>query len=405
METKNIQPARKVLLLVDSRLGYIRGLLRGVARYSRLHKHWIFHQEQEQAFYEPGGSFYGYKNRQKALEVIEQFGPDGIIMGLPKLIDEIVALGVPLISHTYDTETIPGIPIFSSDNLAIAKMGAEHFLSRGLKNFAYFGDDYPWYYSRDRGEKFREVISQAGFDVDIYKPPKSRSKKPVNPDSEQQYIADWVKLLPKPVAILANNDDRASRVVSACHLAQIIVPEQAAILGIDDDELVCDLSGLPISSIALNAERAGYEAAELLDAMMNGNVKKTNQRIIVKPNYVVTRRSTDIMAIEDIEIATAANFISNNSTVGINVNDVARAVSMSRRNLERRFLATMGRTILSEIKRVRVQAVKNTLVESNLSITKVAEMLGFTSIEHLSKYFKREAGMTPKQYRNKFGPK
>ena len=138
---------------------------------------------------------------------------------------------------------------------------------------------------------------------------------------------------------------------------------------------------------------------------MNGKKKNTNQQIIVKPTSVVTRRSTDIMAIEDADVATAANFIRNNSTASISVNDVAREVSMSRRNLERRFLAAMGRTILSEIKRVRTQTVKSTLAGSSLPIAKVSQMLGFTSIEHLSKYFKRETGMTAKKYRNKFGQK
>ena len=123
----------EVLLLIDARVGYCRGLLHGIARYSHLHKHWIFHQEQ--IVYEPGKSFYMAKDSKKALEVIKRSDPDGIIMSQPKLIDEIVGLGVPLISHTYDTKTIPGIPTVTSDDLAIAKMAAEHFLTRGFKNF------------------------------------------------------------------------------------------------------------------------------------------------------------------------------------------------------------------------------------------------------------------------------
>ncbi len=158
-------------------------------------------------------------------------------------------------------------------------------------------------------------------------------------------------------------------------------------------------------ALLLNTERAGYETAELLERLMSGQEEMANQQIIVQPTRVVTRHSTDITVIEDPDIARAVNFIMNNSTVNINVNDVTNSVSMSRRNLERRFLAVMGRTVLSEIKRVRVQAIKNMLEETNLKVIKVATMLGFKSTGHLSKYFKRETGMTTKQYRNKFGPK
>ena len=391
----------KVLLLLDARAGYSRGLLHGIARYSRLHKHWLLHLEHDQVFYTPDESFYGSRTKQKALNVIKSFNPDGIIMGPPKLVDEILGMGISLICHTHATETISGIPIFVSDNFAIAKMAAEYFLSRGFTNFAYCGE-YPLYYSIDRGEKFREVLSQSGFKVNIFKPPKTRSKRSVKPGLERQYITDWVKLLPKPVAILTSSDDQTRKIVSACHLLEILVPEQAAILGIDNDQLLCELSGLAISSIALNAEKAGYEAAELLDDIMAGRKKMANHEIVIKPVYVETRKSTDSIVIKDSDIAVAVRFIRDNPKRIISVGEVAEAATMSRRHLQRRFYAVLGRSVNDEIKRIRVETVKRHLAQTDLSIGGVAEILDFTNTKHLSRFFKHETGMTPREFRNNF---
>ncbi len=394
----------KVLLLLDARAGYSRGLLHGIARYSHVHQHWLFNLEHDQIFYKPGKSFYGSGTRQKALDIIKKFNPDGIIMGLPKLVDEIIGLGIPLICHTYGTETIPGVPTFASDNFAIAKLATEYFLSRGFKNFAYCGE-HPHYFSVDRGEKYREILSQTGFEANIFRPSKTGGKRSGKPNLEQQYIVDWVKLLPKPVAILTSSDDQAVKVISACYSAKISVPEQVVILGIDNDELLCDLSGLPLSSIALNSQRAGFKAAELLDKLISGEEKMSNQQIILRPTRVITRRSTDIIAIEDDDIATAVRFIRDNSEKMIGVSDVAAAASMSRRNLQRRFQAELSRAVIDEIKRVKILAIKNVLEETNFKVANVAYVLGLKSTGHLSKYFKRETGMTPGQYRKKFGSK
>ena len=239
--------------------------------------------------------------------------------------------------------------------------------------------------------------------MDLYQT-SERSKRNIW-QKDRRKITDWLKKLPKPLALMAADDDLGRDIIAVCKAAGISVPEQVAVLGVDNDQFVCDLCTPSLSSIALNTERAGYETAELLERLMSGQEEMANQQIIVQPTRVVTRHSTDITVIEDPDIARAVNFIMNNSTVNINVNDVTNSVSMSRRNLERRFLAVMGRTVLSEIKRVRVQAIKNMLEETNLKVIKVATMLGFKSTGHLSKYFKRETGMTTKQYRNKFGPK
>jgi LacI family transcriptional regulator len=176
------------------------------------------------------------------------------------------------------------------------------------------------------------------------------------------------------------------------------VPEDIAVLGVDNDDVFCELADPPLSSVALNAETAGYRAAELLDGMMKGKIRRP-RRNMVEAVGVVTRRSTEVVAVKDSDVATALQFIRREQGRGISVDRVAEEVAMSRRSLEKRFRETIGRTILEEIQLVRLERAKRLLLETTYPISKVAEISGFGSTGYFIQFFQKRIGKTPRRYR------
>lgn len=187
-------------------------------------------------------------------------------------------------------------------------------------------------------------------------------------------MADWVSRLPKPLGVMACNDDRGEQVVEACKIAGLEVPDEVAIVGADNDDLVCDLCDPPMSSVAIHFERAGFEAAQVLDQRMRGR-KVPTAKIVVQASHVVTRRSTDILAVADPRLATALRFIRDHANEAISVPDVARAAGLSRRVLEKRFQLQLRRSALSEIRRIRVSQLSQLLAETSQPISRIARPL------------------------------
>ena len=167
--------------------------------------------------------------------------------------------------------------------------------------------------------------------------------------------------------------------------------------------MVCLLCDPPLSSIALNFERAGYEAAELLDRMMRNEVKACDQRILLKPTHVSTRQSTDVLAIPDAVVARAARFIRENAREGIQVDDVAAAVYISRRTLQHRFRTIVGHSVGEQIRRVRLEHITRMLIETNLNISEIATNLGYTDAQHIARYFRIAKGISPQEFRRQYG--
>jgi LacI family transcriptional regulator len=258
-------------------------------------------------------------------------------------------------------------------------------LERGLRNFGYCGDDrFNW--SRWRREAFHQYIGESGFEC---------SDGPSGGASE---LAEWVRALPKPAGVFACYDVRGREVLDACRLADVEVPHQVAVIGVDDDELLCELSDPPLSSVIPDSRRTGWVAAELLSEWMNGcRPRSTAHRI--PPLGVTTRRSTDMLAIEDPELAAALRFINERACQGITVDDVLGQVALSRRVLESRFQRVLGRSPHAEILRAQLERAKQLLMQRNLTLSAVAHQTGFRNGEYLGTVFKREFGLTPGQYR------
>ena len=386
----------KVILLIENSRGFGRELLRGIAKYSRLHGPWTFYRMP--AFYrDPGGRI-----RKKEMHRLKNWGATGIIMREVENNEELIGLGLPTIISTYVHEKIPNTCEIYVENVNIGKMAAEHLLGLGFKQFAFCGfNDFFW--SQERQEGFTKRIKQAGFETHIYKQPKSKAKRLW--DNEQVILADWLKSLPKPIGLMACIDERSQDVIEACKTAGIHVPEEIAIIGGDNDDLICDLANPPLSSVAISGVRAGYQAAELLDRLMFGKEEPTGQKIFVEPTHVEARQSTDILAIDDRDVAVAVRFIRQHSREPIQVADIAEAAAIGRRSLEKRFRKVLGRSLHDEIRRVRVEQVAKMLVETNLSVSQIADSFGYSSVNNIARYFRREKGISLFAYRKLYGYK
>ena len=379
--------APAVLLFVETSREFGRGLLHGIARYSRLHGPW--------RVYRWPGALDSSLPEWKYLKI------DGAIVRDVRVVEDLAHSGIPVIFAQHNRESYAPFPAIITDSASIGCMAAEHFLDRGFENFAYCGlDDFAW--SQGRASHFKQRLEEAGFEVDVYPQPASKRERAIR--NEQNHIADWLRSLAKPVAVMCCNDDRALQVVEACKLADCGVPDDVAVLGVDDDVLVCDLADPPISSIALNTEGAGYEAARLLDHLMKGG-RMAGQAIPVQPTHIVTRMSTDILTVTDPEVAAALRFIRRNSNRLIQVDDVVEATTASRRVLEKRFKAVLRRSVHREIRRVRVNNIVQLLVGTDLSITDIATHCGFDGVEHIARYFRKETGVSLREYRRRHAPR
>lgn len=379
----------KVALLIETARGFGRDFLLGVARYSRLHGPWSFHIT-------PGD----YK---QVVPKMKQWGGTGIIARISdkRIADAIISADVPTIAiGLTDEQMRPGSPLakfseISSDATDVSQLAAQHLLDRQLTRFAYVGsEDRAWSLRRERA--YYDFLAERGFHPHIYRQPKRPADRIW--EREQEFLAHWISELPTPIGLFACDDDRGREVLEACSLAGLHVPEDVAVVGVDNDEVFCELADPPLSSVALNAEAAGYRAAALLDEMMHGRVRKP-QRMVVEALNVVTRRSTEIIAVEDPDIATALQFIHREQGRGISVEDVVQEVAVSRRNLERRFHDAIGRTILEEIQLVRLERAKRLLVETTYPVSKVATLAGFGSAGYFIQFFQKHIGKTPRKYR------
>jgi len=381
---------RKVVLLIESSSACGRKMLRGIAKYSSLHKPWAF-------FLEPL-SYKEIPARKNTLSWLREIEPDGIIVRDLEKVEQIAAMGKPVIVGSTVKKGISNLPMIVTDSEMIGKMGAEHFLERGFRDFAYCGyDDMAW--SLKRSESFAARVLQSGCRIHQYQQPRGKMQRIWK--KEQNRLAAWLEALPKPVGIMTCCDYRGQQVMEACKLARIQVPEEAAVLGVDNDEVICNLFLPPLSSIDIDFEKAGYDAAELLDRLMAGEMMKS-QKIIALPSLIETRQSTDIFAMQDVEVAKAVRYIREHAREMIQVPDVIEATTLSRRCLLDRFHRVLGRSIHEEITRVRIDKISRLLLETNQSIAQIAIKLGYTGDDHLARYFKNETGMTPLAFRKQF---
>jgi LacI family transcriptional regulator len=365
-------------------------LLRGIAHYAHHQGPWSF-------YWEPGGL-------EKAWPKLKTLDLDGIILRDVDKLEEVVAFGIPAVVIGHGRTEVSCLLNVVTDSERIGQMAAEHLLACGFKKFAYCGcratteENAPW--SELRRQSFTESIRHAGWSCENFPiPPAARSPSRLR---ELGLMAHWLQSLPKPLGLMAANDDRARQVVEACKIAGVSVPSDVGIIGVDNDEVVCGLSDPPLSSVAVNFDRAGYEAASALDCLMKGK-GPVPARIVVHPTHIVVRRSTDVVAVEDKSVAKALRYIHGASfQEELTVAVVARNAGVSRRLLEKRFRRELGCSILDEIRRMHTDKIAQLLVETQQPVCEIAETLGFGDVQHFARYFRSVKKMSPLAYRKAY---
>jgi LacI family transcriptional regulator len=379
--------SRRVALLLGADLGYCRQVLRGVQQYVPSEEPWIFHDAAPE---------------MALLPALRQWRPDGVIallFGRP-LAAALERLRRPVVNVTHTLADLP-FPVVDVDHQQVGRLAAAHLLERGFKNFGYFGSAVASF-SIGRFTGFDDALAAAGFSCSRcpgeFWP---RLAADTSWSATNRRVLRWLNSLPKPVGVLASNDIPARELAAVCREAGLRVPEDVAILGVDNDDLECSLSSPPLSSVALPAERIGFEAAATLDRLFAGETIEPRERFL-PPLGVVTRQSTDILAIDDPELVAAVRYIHNHAARGMRVEDVVRAVPLARRTLEKRFRRHLGRSPFDEIQRVRLERVKQLLSLDQMSVAQIAAQTGFENSQSLAILFRRETGQTCSEFRRQF---
>jgi LacI family transcriptional regulator len=295
---------------------------------------------------------------------------------------------------------IPGVrfPTVTADLHAAARLAAEHLLDQGFRHFGYFAP-LGLSYVEIHYKSFVERLDEAGLGCSLF--PARRGKSPGAAwEKRQADLRHWLEELPKPVAVLTWTSDRGREVLYACRALGLSVPEQVAVMGGDEDSLLCETCNPPLSGVALTSERIGYEAAALLDRLLQGK-SGPDEPILIEPTRVVVRQSSDTLAIDDHDLARAIAFIRVNAATPMQVSDILHTVSVSRSWLERRFQEVLGRSPAEEIRRVRLQRTKQLLADTDMPVPQVAAASGFGSREYMACAFKRSTGLTPREFRNR----
>ena len=319
---------------------------------------------------------------------------DGLILRDATMTMNLLKIDKPKVINDTHRELIPNTSSIMTDSEAIGLAAADYFIGLGFKNFAFSGfHGLPW--SQKRYVSFKNTIrGRGGGGIFEYwhDAPGLRQGATI-----AWKISEWLKGLPRPVCVFACNDDSAVYILQACKIAGLAVPEEVAVLGVDNDELVCNLSFPPLSSMELDFENAGFLAARHLDELMQ---KKAEPKVmLVRPLGIVSRRSTDILLLDDEFVARALVFIRANFQKPVRTADVVDVACISRRELEKRFKKTLKRTIKSELDRLRIEWIKKKLLYSNEPVYRIAESLTFTDPEHFARFFKKATGMTPAAFR------
>ena len=379
----------QVALIVESSVSYGRSILQGIARYISSHHQWSVFLEQHELGTPPPAW-------------LASSHWDGILCRPTDaaLAQRLKRMKMPVVDLNDLHENLK-LPWVGSNHKAIGRLGARHLLERGFRHFAFCGfTNELW--AMQRCEGFREVAEKENLPIPVYESP-WRGSNVSRWDLEIEHIGKWLNDLPKPIGIMACNDARALHLLNACHQAGILVPEEVAVVGVDNEEIFCELCNPALSSVAPDAERIGYQAAELLDQLMSGQ-SPPSLRILIDPLHVVTRRSSDTLAIKDRTVATALRFISEQALHGCTVTDVINFVRVSRSFLERRFRQYLKRSPQAEIRRVQVSRIKQLLTETDFTLERISGLSGFEHPEYMSVVFKRLIGQTPGQYRKQMQP-
>jgi LacI family transcriptional regulator len=373
-------------LVFDYNLSYPRGVLRGIKQFVQTRPHWVLmHLDTD----------------RMSVRELRTMRPAGMIalVVYDHLAKALKSLRRPVVNVA---NVLPGLsfPRVSTDHRQVAWLAAAHLRERGFRHFGFVGHPHH-VYSVEREAGFREALGSEHLSLARFHERPARSYRHRGRLlALSAELKRWLRELPKPAGVFACNDLWGLPVLEACRLAGLRVPEDVAVVGVDNDELRCELASPSLSSIVVPSERVGYEAAALLERLIEG-AASPREPLLIPPVRVVTRQSSDVLAGRDPEVTEAVKYIHDHRHLPTSVDDVLRAVRLSRRSLERRFRAILERSIGEEIRRVHLDQVRELLASTALSIDEVAKQAGFSSVHYLCRVFRKEMRSTPTAYRRK----
>ncbi len=376
---------KRVAVLVDTSTTWGRDVVAGVHRYSRGRTDW-------QLFVEPRGV-------EQRRWLPKGWKGDGVIarVGFVDLAKRLRSMNVPVVNVSGISLPRVKFPRVVSDQVSAAGLAAEHLMGKGFKHFAYFsllGLEYV----AEHQQAFVDSLRLGGHSCEVYAVQPLIGAEP-DWNLDMQRLGRWLSSLPKPLAVFTWNSSSARELIYACIHAGLAVPEEVAVLSGSDDDLFCEVSPVPISAVRLGCEQIGYRAASELDEMMSNPDREAVDEVLIPPQGVVDRRSTDTLAVEDPAMVKALRFIRENPARVMQVEDVARQAGLCRRALELRFQNLLGRSPAAEIRRVRIARAIELLQRTGLSVAAVAERSGFSSPEYMASVFRSQLGTTPLHYR------
>jgi len=380
-----------VMILLEMSNKINRDRIQGILRYERLYGPWRLHIVEGRRFEQP------FRDTQA-------LGVSGIIAGttLTELLEPVVQARVPtVLFDPLDPYADKDNPLFrhstvTCDSVAVGRAGAEYLLEQGFGRFAFVGDIWNSNWSLKRQGGFADRLKAAGLPCEIYPVPSEAARGDWG--VEQKAMAEWLAKLPKPVGIMASNDVRGRQILDTCLVADISVPDQVAVLGVDNDELICSTTNPPMSSILRDTEGSGYYAAQMLDHLMRGRGKR-KESMLYGPLRVVGRQSTEKLQFMDRLAVKAVEFIRINAGIGMNVTDVVKHLKVSRRLAELRFRQAVGHSIHDELQGARLAQVRRLLQETELSVSEITEQCGYESESYLGLVFRKHFNMTMRQFR------
>ncbi|MBN1852798.1 MAG: XylR family transcriptional regulator [Pirellulales bacterium] len=379
----------KVALLIESSRAYGRGVLRGIAAYARTHTDWSIYQHERALGDAPPTWLRTWQGHGVIARIETKL--------LAKTIQKLDLPAVDLRGRF----ALPRIPVIETNDKTVVQMACDHLLGRGYRIFAFCGFAGANYSDRRRTFMI-QYLAKHHIQPNIHESPYPRLADTSRAEAEgilhEEDLGRWLVALEKPAALLTCNDIRALQVLGVCREQGIRIPDDIAVLGIDNDDLLCELADPPLSSVENDTQRIGFEAADLLAKMIDGRAPP-RERILIDPLQVVTRKSTDMLAIDDAEVVAALRFIQKYACHGISVSDVVKRLPLSRSTLERRFAKFVGQSLKTEINRVRIERIKQLLADTNYKLPVIAKMTGFMHSEYMSTLFKQSTGMTAGEYR------
>ena len=378
-------PRVALFLATNEKAG--RDKLQGILRYMRLHTPWNIHLVE---------NCIG----EQQLVNLKGWGVTGVIVvRMPEAIRFVEHVRVPTVvmdSPALYLKRFSDTSYVMSDSEAVGRAGAEAFLKQGFRHFAYVPDAYEWDWSELRGRGFQARLAQAGFGCDLYGRLTARERKDWTLD--QKRLTRWLLDLPKPAAVFAAHDARARQVLETCQQAGLNVPGDIALLGVDNDEILCENTSPTLSSIQPDFDAGGYEAARLLEDLMRRTLRKP-QNLFYGVKQVVVRESSRMAHSFDHRYLRGLEFIRLNACASISVPDIARHMGVSRRLAEVLFRKYVGHSILGEIQQVRLTRLKSFLLETTLPISQISWQCGYPTETHAQRMFKQQTGLTMSQFR------